>query len=349
LSGQAVKDILPGKKYEETAVTVSPKAFAVALTACTAGWLATPAMAAPGDAGDFPKKPIHMVVPSTAGGGADILARLVADKLGKTIGQPVVVENKPGASSVIGTTAVARAQPDGYTILFTWTALIQSSVQQTRPPYDVFTDLAPVSEVARSSFVLIGASSAQTGSVKDFIAKARQRPGEYSYGSYGNGTSSHILGELFKQSAGISMVHVPYRGGAPLLADLQAGHIPVAFLDFASARANAGNERMRMLAITSSERSQYFKTTPTFGELGIRGLDIEGWFGILAPGKTDPAIVQKLSAAVARSLRDAEVARRMEDLGVSIVGSSPDEFAAKLRRDEEKWRTIITNAAIRAD
>ncbi|WP_084085207.1 Bug family tripartite tricarboxylate transporter substrate binding protein [Cupriavidus sp. USMAA2-4] len=306
-------------------------------------------MAASAEVADYPKKPIHMVVPSTAGAGADILARLVADKLGKTVGQPVVVENKPGASSVIGTTTVARAQPDGYTILFTWTALVQSSVQKTKPPYDVFTDLAPVAEVARSSFVLIGATSAQIGSVTDIIAMAKQRPGQYSYGSYGNGTSSHILGELFKQSAGISMVHVPYRGGAPLLSDLQAGHIPVAFLDFASARANAGNERLRMLAITSSERSPYFKTTPTFGELGIRGLDIEGWFGILAPGKTDPAIVKKLSVAVGKSLHDPEVAKRMEELGVTIVGNSPNEFAAKLRRDEEKWRTIITNAAIRAD
>lgn len=327
----------------------SRNACAVAMTACALGWVATPALASPAEAGDYPKKPIHMVVPSTAGAGADILARLVADKLGKTLGQPVVVENKPGASSVIGTTAVTRAQPDGYTILFTWTALIQSSVQKTRPPYDVFTDLAPVAEVARSSFVLIGAASAQTGSVKEFIATAKQRPGQYSYGSYGNGTSSHILGELFKQSAGVSMVHVPYRGGAPLLSDLQAGHIPVAFLDFASARANAGNERMKMLAITSSERSPYFKSTPTFGELGIRGLDLEGWFGILAPGKTDPAIVRKLSAAVGKSLRDPDVSRRMEELGVTVVGNSPEEFAAKLRRDEEKWRTVITNAAIRAD
>lgn len=330
-------------------VCVSRKACTVALTAWAAGWLAGPALATSGEAADYPKKPIHMVVPSTAGAGADILARLVADKLGKTIGQPVVVENKPGASSVIGTTSVVRAQPDGYTILFTWTALIQSSVQKTKPPYDVFTDLAPVAEVARSSFVLIGATSAQTGSVKEFIAMAKQRAGQYSYGSYGNGTSSHILGELFKQSTGISMVHVPYRGGAPLLSDLQAGHIPVAFLDFASARANAGNERLKMLAITSGERSPYFKTTPTFGELGIRGLDIEGWFGILAPAKTVPAIVRKLSDAVGKSLRDPEVAQRMEELGVTIVGNSPDEFAAKLRRDEDRWRTIITNAAIRAD
>lgn len=328
---------------------ISSRVLAATLVAYIVWGSTAPAVAAPSDAGNYPAKPVHMVVPSSAGGGTDILARLVADNLGKAIGQPIVVENKPGASGVIGTTTVAKAQPDGYTILFTWTGLIQSTVQKTQLPYDVFTDLVPVSEVARSSFMLIAASSTQIDSVKDLVAKAKQQPDAYTYGSYGNATSSHILGEMFKQSAGINMIHVPYKGAAPMVADLQAGHIPIAFLDFATARANADNGRLKVLAITSSERSPYFKTTPTFGEIGIKGLDIEGWFGILAPGKTDPAIVQKLSAAVAKSLRDPDVARRLEDLGVHSVGSNPEEFEVKLRRDEKKWRAIIASAGIRAD
>lgn len=320
--------------------------------ACAASTLIVPwqpASATPDNPNDFPRKPVHLIVPTAPGGGADYMARLVADKLGKTWGQPVVVENRPGASSVVGTTVVARAQPDGYTLLFTWTALIQSAVQKTKPPYDVFADLAPVSEVARSSFVLMGTSSLQASNAKEFVTMAKQRPGEFNYGSYGNGTSSHILAELLKQSAGISMVHVPYKGGGPLLADLQAGHIPVAFLDFASARSAVGNGRLKLLAITSSERSPYFKSTPTFSELGMQGLDLEGWFGILAPRKVDPMLVQKIARDVARTIRDPEVTRKLEDLGVTVVASSPEAFERKLGADEAKWRRVITEASIQAD
>lgn len=307
------------------------------------------ASAAEDTVGTFPRKPVHLIVPSAPGAGADYIARLVADKLSKLWGQPVVVENKPGASSVIGTTAVVRSQADGYTLLFTWTALIQSAVQKTRPPYDVFVDLAPVCEVARSSFVLMATSSLPANDAKELVALAKQRPGGLSYGSYGTGTSSHILAELFKQTTGINMLHVPYKGGGPLLADLQAGHVPVGFFDFASARTAAGNGRLKLLAITSSERSPYFKSTPTFSELGIQGLDLEGWFGILAPRKTDARLVQKIGQDAAKAIRDPDVMRKLEDLGVTVVASGPEAFEAKLRRDEAKWRKIITQASIQAE
>jgi tripartite-type tricarboxylate transporter receptor subunit TctC len=298
---------------------------------------------------DYPNKPIYVIVPAAPGTSPDAMARLIGEVISKSMGQPVIVENKPGASSTIGSAAVARAKPDGYTVLFTWTALIQSSVQQTRPPYDVFSDFAPITEVARSSFVLAGAETLPANTAKDFVNLAKQSPDKYSYGSYGNGTSSHILGELLKQSTGISMLHVPYKSGGSLMTDLMAGHIPIAFVDIGTARANSGAQRLKLLATTGKERSPYFKSVPTFAELGIQGLDLEGWYGVLAPAKTNPVIVQKLSQEITKAIRSPQITKKLEDLGVTVVASTPDAFAANLRRDEAMWRKIVTEASIRAE
>lgn len=301
------------------------------------------------DAGSYPSKPIRLVVPAAPGGSPDTMARLIGEVVGKSIGQPVIVENKPGASSTIGTTAVARAKADGYTLLYTWTAFIQSSALSQRPPYDVFADFAPIVEVARSSFVLLGGASVPATTAKDFISLVQRNPGKYNYGSYGNGTSSHILGELLKQSTGIQISHVPYKAGGPMMTDLMAGHIPVAFVDFGTARANNDPARLKPLAITSRERSPYFPSTPTFAELGVQGLDLEGWYGVLAPAKTDPAIVKKLAQEFAKAVRSPEVHKRLEDLGVTVVANPPEVFADQLRRDEAKWKKTIADAAIRID
>ncbi|MOA02400.1 Tripartite tricarboxylate transporter family receptor [compost metagenome] len=234
-------------------------------------------------------------------------------------------------------------------MLYTWTAFIQSSALSQRPPYDVFTDFAPVVEVARSSFVLLGGASVPASTAKDFIALAQRHPGKYNDGSYGNGTSSHILGELLKQNAGIQISHVPYKAGGPMMTDLMAGHIPVAFVDFGTARANNDPSRLKPLAITSQERSPYFPATPSFAELGIKGLDLEGWYGVLAPARTDPVIVKKLAQEFTKALRSPEIKARLEGLGVSVVANPPEVFAAHLRRDEAQWKKIITDAAIRMD
>ncbi|ODV42958.1 hypothetical protein AWV79_21570 [Cupriavidus sp. UYMMa02A] len=301
------------------------------------------------DAANYPNKPIRLIVPSAPGASLDTMARLIGAEVGKSIGQPIIVENKPGASGIIGTTAAARAKADGYTLLYTWTAFIQAPALHNHPPYDVFTDFAPIIEVARSSFVLLGGASLPASTAKDFIALVKNNPGKYNYGSPGNGTSSHILAELLKQSTGIQINHVPYKAGAPMMTDLMAGNIPVAFVDFGTARVNKGLSNIKPLAITSRERSPYFPSTPTFGELGIQGLDLEGWFGVLAPAKTDSAIVKKLAQEFAKAVRSPEIKKRLEDLGVTVVANPPNVFAANLRRDEAKWKKTIIDAAIRMD
>lgn len=300
-------------------------------------------------AAGYPNSPIRIVVPAAPGTSPDTMARLIGQRMSESMSQPVVIENKPGASSVIGTTAVVRAKPDGYTLLLTWTALVQSAVQQTKPPYDALTDLAPISEIGGSNFVFLGAPTLSAKSAKEFVALAKDSPDKFSYGSYGNGTSSHILGELLQQSAGIRVVHVPFKSGGPMMTDLLAGHIPVAFVDIPTAKKYVGTDRVKFLATTGNQRSESLKSVPTFGELGVSGLELEGWYGVLAPAKTDPAIVKFLSQEVAKAIRNPDVAAKLQDFGITLVGSSPEEFSAKLRRDEDTWRKVISKANIRAD
>lgn len=298
---------------------------------------------------NYPSAPIRIIVPAAAGSSPDAMARMIAEKMSVSIGQPVIVENKPGASSTIGTAAVVNAKPDGYTILLTWTALIQSAVQKTKPPYDALTDLAPVTEIGSSNFVFVATPSLTAQTAIDFIALAKANPGQFNIGSYGNGTSSHILAELLQQSTGIRMVHVPFKSGVPMMTDLLAGHIPVAFVDIPTVAKYVGTDRVKFLAMTGDKRSESMKTVPTFAELGVPGLELEGWYGVLAPAKTDPAVVNKLSAEIVQAIRQPDVTQKLQDFGMTIIGSSPAVFASKLKRDELKWKTVIETANIRAD
>lgn len=297
----------------------------------------------------FPNAPIRIVVPAAPGTSPDTMARLIGEKMSVSLRQPVIVENKPGASSTIGTAAVVKAKPDGYTLLLTWTALIQSAVQKTKPPYDAMVDLVPVSEIGGSNFVFIGASSLPVQTATEFIVVAQANPEKFSIGSYGNGTSSHILAELLQQSTGIRMVHVPFKSGGPMMTDLLAGHIPVAFVDIPTVSKYVGSDRIKFLATTGDKRADSLKSVPTFAELGVPGLELEGWYGVFAPARTDPVVVDILSNEVAKAIRNPDVAQKLRDFGMTLVGSTPQEFSVKLRRDELKWKTVINAANIQAD
>jgi tripartite-type tricarboxylate transporter receptor subunit TctC len=312
---------------------------------CLAAGLAL-AFAAPAFAdAKYPAQPIKLVVPYPAGGATDALARTIGQKLSEAWGQPVLVENKVGASGTIGNGFVARAPADGYTVLVGITALIQQQSMMDKLTYDPLKDFAPVTQIARSPSMLAVPLDSPAKSLKEFIALAKANPGKMSIGSYGAGTSAHIQGALLNQQAGLDLVHVPYNGAAPLVTALVGNQLPSAFVDSASARQQL--KSLRPLAVTGTERMPGLPDVPTFKELGYHSFDPYGWFGVFVPAATPAPIVQKLSAEVNRILKLPDVTARIEGLGLQVAGSKPEEFGKILRTDAAIYAKIIRDANIR--
>jgi tripartite-type tricarboxylate transporter receptor subunit TctC len=312
---------------------------------CLAAGLAL-AFAAPAFAdAKYPAQPIKLVVPYPAGGATDALARTIGQKLSEAWGQPVLVENKVGASGTIGNGFVARAPADGYTVLVGITALIQQQSMMDKLTYDPLKDFAPVTQIARSPSMLAVPLDSPAKSLKEFIALAKANPGKMSIGSYGAGTSAHIQGALLNQQAGLDLVHVPYNGAAPLVTALVGNQLPSAFVDSASARQQL--KSLRPLAVTGTERMPGLPDVPTFKELGYHSFDPYGWFGVFVPAATPAPIVQKLSAEVNRILKLPDVTARIEGLGLQVAGNKPEEFGKILRTDAAIYAKIIRDANIR--
>ncbi len=297
----------------------------------------------------YPSKPIRFVVPYPAGGGTDIVGRLVGTRLAEAWGQNVVVENRVGASGMIGNELVARAAPDGHTVLIGITTLIQMPHLGVKVPYDAFRDLVPVTQLAYSADLFVVPAASPAGTLKEYVDLVRAQPGRHSYGSYGNGTSSHVHGEMLKAQARIDLAHVPFKGGAPLLTDLIGGQISSAFVDVTSARAHLAGGKMKVLAITGERRYRALPDVPTFTELGYADFEPYGWFAMLLPGGTPPEIVARLSSEVARILKLPDVAARIDDLGLQPGGNTPEQFAAAMKRDHEVWGRVIRAANIKAE
>ncbi|MBI5276501.1 MAG: tripartite tricarboxylate transporter substrate binding protein [Burkholderiales bacterium] len=293
----------------------------------------------------YPGQPVKFVVPYPAGGATDTLARTVAQKLGEAWGQPVLVENRVGAAGTIGNNYVAKAPGDGYTVLVAITALIQQPSLMDKLPYDALKDFAPVTMIARSPSMLAVPADSPIKSLNDYIAYARANPGKVSFGTYGAGTSAHIQGSLLQQQAGLNLIHVPFNGAAPLVTNLVGGQLSSAFIDSASSRPHL--PKLRPLAVTGSARMPGLPDVPSFQELGYHSFDPYGWFGLLLPASTPPAIVQKMSDEVNRILRLPEVTAKIEALGLQVGGGKPDEFAAVLRKDSGIYAKIIKDANIR--
>jgi len=294
---------------------------------------------------NYPSQPIKFVVPYPAGGATDTLARTVAQKLSEAWGQPVLVDNKVGASGTIGNALVARAPADGYTVLFGITALIQQQSLMEKLPYDPLKDFAAVTQIARSPSMLAVPLDSPAKTLKDFIALVKANPGKYSVGSYGAGTSSHIQGALLNQQAGLDLLHVPYNGAAPLATALVGSQLPSAFIDSASARPHL--KSLRPLAVTGTQRMPGLPDVPTFQELGYQSFDPYGWFGLFLPAATPPAIVHKLSDEVNRILKLPDVTARIEALGLQVGGGKPEEFQKTLRTDAAIYARIIKDGNIR--
>ena len=317
------------------------------LSTIVAGLLA----AVPPAAGQgYPNRVVRIVNPFPAGGGQDVLLRPLAQKLSESLKQAFVVDNKPGANGMIGTEIVAKSAPDGYTLLGGTTgALAMNAVVQPRLPYDPLKDFAPISNYADSAFILSVHPSVPVQSVMELVALAKARPGQLTYATFGVGSSSHLVAELFSMRAGIKMVHVPYKGSAPAVADLLAGQVMLMFDSMQSQMPQVRAKRLRALGLAAEKRSPAAPEVPTIAEAGLPGVLGGSWYGLLAPAGTPREVIARLHAELMRALADPEVRERFTSVGTEVVGNTPEEFAAQIRADIEKWGSVVRTAGIRAE
>ena len=299
-------------------------------------------------ADSYPSRRITFVVPYPAGGATDVLARLLANKLQESWKQTVLVENKSGGGGVVGNDYVAKAQPDGYNVLVAITQIIQAPSLVAKLPYDVFKDLAPVTQIALSTIVLVVPEAQPIKSVKELVDYAKANPGK-PYGTFGNATTSHLYGELLKKTAGIDMTHIPYRGSAPLTNDLLANTVTAAFVDLTTANAQIKAGKLRPLAIGGEKRRTQLPDVPTLAELGYPGFEIEGWLGVFVPAGTPKDIVAKLSTELARIIASPEGVAGIEALSLIPVGGTAEAFDKALRRDLARWADVVKATGVKGD
>jgi tripartite-type tricarboxylate transporter receptor subunit TctC len=313
------------------------KAFIVALTA--------PVAAAHAD--DYPSHPIRLVVPYTPGGGADSVARIIVKRVSQTIGQMIVIENRGGAGSVIGTEVVQKSDPDGYTLL-----LGQSGPIAINPAvyknlrYDPVKDFAPITMTTAYPYILMVNATLPATTLKEFVALAKSKLGDLNYGTTGVGSANHLVTELFSGKAGLNMAHIPYRGTALAVADLLATQVTMVFADPISALGQMQAGTLRALAVTSKERSSIVPDVPTIAESGYPGFDVIAWHGIFAPAKTPPAIIKKLNAEFVKALKDPETKELLEKQAMQTVGNSPEQFIAFIKQDIAIWKDVATRAKV---
>jgi tripartite-type tricarboxylate transporter receptor subunit TctC len=297
----------------------------------------------------YPDRIIRIVVPFAPGGGTDVIARTLAQEMAKDLGVSVIIENKPGAGTIIGTQAVAASEPDGYTLLMaTFSHAVNISLS-AKLPYDPHRDFAPVALVARSfNFVVVNPKSA-INSISDLIAAAKAEPDKLSYGTYGTGTSAHLAGELFKNMAKVNLTTVPYKGAAPAITDLLGGQIQVMFTTVASAASLIAGGQLRALAVTSTERSPAFPQLPTVAEAGVPGYAAESWYGLYAPAKTSADVIARLNKSAAKAVESEAFKKLGVNEGLVMVASPPEELDRYVRGEEARWRKVIEDAGIKIE
>ena len=325
-----------------TSIATKTSAFVSILFICLTAMVI---VTLPAQAG-FPEKRIKIIVPFAPGGGADIVARLLADFMSKDVGKPVIIENKPGAGTIVGTQEAARATPDGYTLLMATPPFIVNPSIYGSLPFDTFKDFAPVALVARYFDIVVINSKLPFRSVQDVIAYAKANPNKLNFGSSGIGTSVHLAGELFKSMAHVDMTHVPYKGTAPAINDLLSGQIQIMFSTVPSVVSFVQNGQLRALAITSAHRSAAFPDLPTVAEAGVPDFVVEGWYGLLAPAGTPVEVLNLLNTSVAKAIR-SEVFKTIEiSEGLTFAAGTPEDFNRYLLSEAARWRDVVKDAHI---
>ena len=305
-------------------------------------------LADPAGAQEFPVKPIKLIVPFPAGGPNDIIARTVGQRMSELLNQPVLIDNRAGAGGVLGTDAVAKAEPDGYTIAITSAgALAISTSLQEKVPYDPLKDFAHITLVAKVPELLVVATSVPASNMRELIALAKSKPGQLNFASSGAGSMPHLAGELLKLTAQIDIVHVPYRGAAPAVNDLLGQQVQMAFLDLPVLLPQVEAGKLKAIAIGSTERTSALKDVPTTAEVGLPQIQAENWYGMVAPRGTPPAIIAKLHQAALEAMRSPEVKDKLAGQGAILVGNSPEEFAAYIKSEIEKWAKVVAAAGIK--
>ena len=318
------------------------------LIAAIAGFAAGSVGAQPKPAaGEYPNRVVRIILPQPAGGGTDTVARSIAAKLTEAWGQQVIVDNRPGANGIIGTEAVAKSKPDGYTLLYGFTSMLTMNPSVYKSlPYDTLRDLAPIAQTVTNQMALVVNPYLPARNVKELVALARSRPGDLLYGSFGIGNQTHLTTELFRLEAKLKLLHVPYKGETPAISELVAGQVAVMFSPSAGVTPFVRTGRLRLLATAGDKRSTAFPDTPTMAESGFPGVISMGWGGMLAPAGTPPDILQKVARDSARGINAPDVRERLAALGAEPTPTSPEEFGVLLRAELEKWARVIKGAGL---
>ena len=297
------------------------------------------ALAAP--AQGYPSRPVKIIVPFAPGGFTDVVARILQTQLGAALGQPVVIENKPGAGSTIGTAEVSKAKPDGYTLAMVSTTHVISPSIYKKMPYDALADFTPVMKLAEGPYVLVVHPSLPARTVKELVALAGAEPGKIDYASSGNGSSQHLVGALFGQMAGVTLNHIPYKGSGQAMQDLVGGQVKVSFVGGPNAVPYLASGKLRALGVTTKRRSADLPDIPTIDEAGVAGYDATLWLGLLAPPGTPADVVAKLREGVAKALSSPEARKLVNSAGVDVALSTPGEFAALMKSEIERWGKVV--------
>ena len=297
----------------------------------------------------YPDRIVRIVVPFAPGGGTDVIARTLAQEMAKDLGATVIIENKPGAGTIIGTQAVATSEPDGYTLLMGTFANAVNPSLNAKLPYDPHKDFAPVALIARSFNIVVVNPKSPFQSIADLIAAAKADPDKLSYGTFGTGTSAHLAGELFKDMAKVNLTMVPYKGAAPGITDLIGGQIQVMFTTVASAASLIAGGQLRALAVTSAERSPAFPQLPTVAEAGVPGYAAESWYGLFAPARTPADIIDRLNKSASLAVQSEAFKKLSVNEGLVMVARPPQELDRYFRGEEERWRKVIQDAGIKVE
>lgn len=297
----------------------------------------------------YPSRPVRLVVPFAPGGTNDVIGRIVAEKLSDRLGQPFVVDNRAGANSVVGSEIVARATPDGHTLLIVAAGFAVNPSLRKKLPYDSLRDFAPVGLVGGGPYLMVVHPSVPAKTVNEFVGWVKSRPGQVNYASVGLGSPPHLAAELLKATAGIDMQHVPYKGGGAVLPDLIAGRVSLFFGSISTLGPQVQGGKVRAIAVTTTRRSSAMPDVPTFIESGLAGYEVNGWYGLLVPGKSPRAIVNRLNAELRHVLNDADTRKRFAQRGMDPLPGTAEQFAALIRSEIPKWAKVVRAAGIKPE